>query len=105
MSSRDQRLDVRQIPFWHRLDAVLAACDRLDDDEALELLVDIDPWPLRSYLDATRQPAADADDRDGLARPVRHDGSDARAATETTDSATAQCAAMSATSSARSSCR
>ncbi len=57
MSSRDQRLDVRQIPFWHRLDAVLAACDRLDDDEALELLVDIDPWPLRSYLDATRQPA------------------------------------------------
>lgn len=57
MSPTEQRLDVRHIPFWHRLDAVLAACDRLDADDALELLVDIDPWPLRSYLDATRQPS------------------------------------------------
>jgi uncharacterized protein (DUF2249 family) len=57
MSPQEQRLDVRQIPFWRRLDAVLLACDRLDGDEALELLVDIDPWPLRSYLDATRNPS------------------------------------------------
>ncbi len=47
-------LDVRRIPFWHRLDAILRAVDRLGQGEALELLVDIDPWPLRSYLEATR---------------------------------------------------
>lgn len=51
---RDPSLDVRQIPFWHRLDAILRAFDRLGEGEALELLVDIDPWPLRSYLEATR---------------------------------------------------
>lgn len=57
MNASLQQLDVRQVPFWRRLDAVLAACDRLEAGEALELLVDIDPSPLRSYLDATRQPA------------------------------------------------
>jgi uncharacterized protein (DUF2249 family) len=51
---RDLTLDVRHIPFWHRLDAILRAFDRLAQGEALELLVDIDPWPLRSYLEATR---------------------------------------------------
>jgi uncharacterized protein (DUF2249 family) len=51
---RDQTLDVRHIPFWHRLDAILRAFDRLGQGEALELLVDIDPWPLRTYLEATR---------------------------------------------------
>jgi uncharacterized protein (DUF2249 family) len=35
----------------------VATVSPLDDDEALELLVDIDPWPLRSYLDATRNPS------------------------------------------------
>ncbi len=53
-TQRDLTLDVRRIPFWHRLDAVLRAFDRLGQGEALELLVDIDPWPLRSYLEATR---------------------------------------------------
>jgi uncharacterized protein (DUF2249 family) len=51
---RDLILDVRHIPFWHRLDAILRAFDRLGLGEALELLVDIDPWPLRTYLEATR---------------------------------------------------
>lgn len=55
MTPRDQSLDVSHIPFWRRLDAILAAFDRLDAGEALELRVDIDPWPLRSYLEATRQ--------------------------------------------------
>lgn len=57
MNASLRQLDVRKVPFWRRLDAVLAACDRLEAGEALELLVDIDPSPLRSYLDATRQPA------------------------------------------------
>lgn len=57
MNPAEQRLDVRHIPFWRRLDAVLAACDGLEGDETLELLVDIDPSPLRTYLEATRKPA------------------------------------------------
>jgi uncharacterized protein (DUF2249 family) len=52
--AREQTLDVRHIPFWHRLEAILAAFDRLGAGESIELLVDIDPWPLRSYLEATR---------------------------------------------------
>jgi uncharacterized protein (DUF2249 family) len=48
-------LDVRDIPFWRRLDAILAAFDRLGAGEAIELQVDLDPWPLRSYLEATRR--------------------------------------------------
>ena len=57
MNASLRQLDVRKVPFWRRLDAVLAACDRLEAGEALELLVDIDPSPLRSYLDATRNPS------------------------------------------------
>ena len=58
-TDRDGRLDVRQIPFWRRLDAIIAACDRLQPNEALELVVEIDPWPLRQYLEATRRTAFD----------------------------------------------
>jgi uncharacterized protein (DUF2249 family) len=51
---RDLTLDVRHIPFWHRLDAILRAFDGLEPGGALVLHVDIDPWPLRTYLEATR---------------------------------------------------
>lgn len=47
-------LDVRNIPFWHRLESILGALDRLPDGAGLELLADLDPWPLRSYLESTR---------------------------------------------------
>jgi uncharacterized protein (DUF2249 family) len=53
----DDCLDVRPLPFWRRLDAILAACDRLQPGEALELVVEIDPWPLRTYLEDTRRTA------------------------------------------------
>ncbi len=56
---RDERLDVRPLPFWRRLDAILAACDRLQPGEALELVVEVDPWPLRQYMEATRRAAFD----------------------------------------------
>jgi uncharacterized protein (DUF2249 family) len=52
---RDECLDVRTVPLWHRLDAVLSAVDRLAPGSALELIADIDPWPLRQYLEATRR--------------------------------------------------
>ena len=55
----DERLDVRPLPFWRRLDAILAACDRLRPGRALELVVEVDPWPLRHYLEATRRTAFD----------------------------------------------
>jgi uncharacterized protein (DUF2249 family) len=47
-------LDVRNIPFWRRLESILRALDQLSDGAALELVADLDPWPLRSYLEATR---------------------------------------------------
>jgi uncharacterized protein (DUF2249 family) len=47
-------LDVRDIPFWRRLESILAALDRLPQGAGLELVADLDPWPLRSYLEATR---------------------------------------------------
>lgn len=47
-------LDLRHVPFWRRLDLVLAAIDRLPAGGALELLADLDPWPLREYLQSTR---------------------------------------------------
>lgn len=51
----DQCLDVRTVPLWHRLEAVLAAVDRLAPGAAFELTADIDPWPLHQYLEATRR--------------------------------------------------
>jgi uncharacterized protein (DUF2249 family) len=55
----DDCLDVRQIPFWRRLDAIIAACDRLQPGDSLLLVVEVDPWPLRQYLEATRRTAFD----------------------------------------------
>jgi uncharacterized protein (DUF2249 family) len=59
LTPRDPTLDVRDIAFWHRLEAILAAFDKLGTGEVLELLVDVDPWPLRSHLEATRRAAFD----------------------------------------------
>ena len=47
-------LDVRQVPFWRRLTLILASLDGLAEGAALELIADLDPQPLRQYLDATR---------------------------------------------------
>jgi uncharacterized protein (DUF2249 family) len=47
-------IDVRDVPFWRRLPSILQAIDALVPGEALELWVDIDPWPLRAHLEATR---------------------------------------------------
>ena len=51
----DPLLDVRSVALWRRLDAILAAVDRLAVGAAFELIADIDPWPLRQYLEATRR--------------------------------------------------
>lgn len=51
------QLDVRPMPLWHRLDAVLAACAALEGDDSLELLVEFDPAPLRLYLASASRPA------------------------------------------------
>jgi uncharacterized protein (DUF2249 family) len=47
-------VDVRALPFWHRLPSILQAFDQLAAGEAIELVVDLDPWPLCSYFEATR---------------------------------------------------
>jgi uncharacterized protein (DUF2249 family) len=47
-------IDVRDVPFWRRLPWILQAFDALKPDETIELVVDLDPWPLRAHLDATR---------------------------------------------------
>jgi uncharacterized protein (DUF2249 family) len=47
-------IDVRDMPFWRRLPSILQAFDAMQPGEAIELVVDLDPWPLKSYLDATR---------------------------------------------------
>ncbi len=52
-------LDVRSVPFWHRLPLILDAVAQLQDERTLELVVDLDPWPLRSYLETTRAGAID----------------------------------------------
>lgn len=54
MNNDSSIIDVRRIPFWRRLDTILAALDRLPNGGQLELVADLDPWPLRSYLEATR---------------------------------------------------
>ena len=52
-------LDVRQVPFWRRLTLILASLDALTTGAALELVADLDPQPLRQYLDATHPEAFD----------------------------------------------
>jgi uncharacterized protein (DUF2249 family) len=52
-------LDVRGLPYWQRLTPILQAFDRLAPGEAVELWVDLDPWPLRAYLDASRAGTCD----------------------------------------------
>jgi uncharacterized protein (DUF2249 family) len=57
VSAHSTVFDVRPLPFWHRLPAVLQALDQLPPGDAIELLVELDPWPLRQYLEATRRAA------------------------------------------------
>ena len=52
-------VDVRNVPLWRRLASILQAFDQLVVGDAIELVVDLDPWPLRSYFDATRAGACD----------------------------------------------
>jgi uncharacterized protein (DUF2249 family) len=47
-------IDVRTIPFWRRASSIMLAFDRLVPGEALELVVDLDPWPLHDHLERTR---------------------------------------------------
>jgi uncharacterized protein (DUF2249 family) len=47
-------VDVRHVPLWRRLPSILQAFDQLASGDAIELIVDLDPWPLLSYLEATR---------------------------------------------------
>jgi uncharacterized protein (DUF2249 family) len=47
-------LDVRQVPLWHRLPMILGAVDQLEPGATLELVADLDPWPLREVLAASR---------------------------------------------------
>ena len=47
-------IDARQLPFWRRLPSILQACDMLACGEALELIVELEPWPLKDYLESTR---------------------------------------------------
>lgn len=47
-------LDVSAIPFWRRLSTVLQALDALPSGQALDLVIDLDPWPLKEHLDVTR---------------------------------------------------
>ena len=59
MSAHTTIVDVRHVPLWRRLPSILAAFDALAPGDAIELVVDLDPWPLRSYLEATRSGACD----------------------------------------------
>jgi uncharacterized protein (DUF2249 family) len=52
-------VDVCRVPLWRRLPSILSAFDALAPGDAIELVVDLDPWPLRSYFDATRAGACD----------------------------------------------
>ncbi len=52
-------VDVRHVPLWQRLPSILQAFDQLTVGTAIELVVDLDPWPLRSYFEATRAGACD----------------------------------------------
>jgi uncharacterized protein (DUF2249 family) len=59
VSAHTRVVDVRPVPLWRRLPSILAAFDALAPGEAIELVVDLDPWPLRGYFDATRPCACD----------------------------------------------
>ncbi len=52
-------LDVRNVPFWRRLPMILNAVAQLPCGSALELVVDLDPWPLRTHLQSMRTGAID----------------------------------------------
>ena len=54
MSGQSTVIDVRSMPLWHRLSSILQTLDRLLPGDALEVVVDLDPWPLRAHLDLTR---------------------------------------------------
>jgi uncharacterized protein (DUF2249 family) len=47
-------IDVRDMPFWRRLPSILQAFDAMPPGETMELVADLDPWPLKSYLETTR---------------------------------------------------
>jgi uncharacterized protein (DUF2249 family) len=52
-------VDVRTMALWRRLPLILSAFDGLAPGDAIELVVDLDPWPLRSYFDTTRSGQCD----------------------------------------------
>jgi uncharacterized protein (DUF2249 family) len=54
-SHRGPTLDVCQVPFRHRLPLILGAVDQLEPGASFVLVVDLDPWPLREVLGATRE--------------------------------------------------
>jgi uncharacterized protein (DUF2249 family) len=54
MDEQTTVIDVRSTPFWRRLAVIVQAFDRLAPGEALELVVDLDPWPLKTHLESTR---------------------------------------------------
>jgi uncharacterized protein (DUF2249 family) len=54
MSAPPIVVDVRSMPFWRRLPAIVQALDRLRAGQALDVVVDLDPWPLQAHLDLTR---------------------------------------------------
>ncbi len=59
VTARTTIVDVRHLPLWRRLASILQAFDQLAAGDAIELIVDLDPWPLRSYFEATRSGACD----------------------------------------------
>lgn len=52
-------LDVRNVPFWRRLPLVFNAIGQLQTGDTLELVVDLDPWPLRSHIGSMRNVTID----------------------------------------------
>lgn len=59
MSEHPVVVDVRDVPLWRRLPAILSAFDGLAPGDAIELVADLDPSPLHSYIDATRAGACE----------------------------------------------
>jgi uncharacterized protein (DUF2249 family) len=57
VTSHTAIVDVRSVPLWRRLASILQAFDQLAAGDAIELIVDLDPWPLRSYFESTRADA------------------------------------------------
>jgi uncharacterized protein (DUF2249 family) len=49
------------VPFWRRLTLILGAVGELESGAALELVADLDPWPLRSVLESTPAGGVDWD--------------------------------------------